>query len=121
MFKLDRPVSWQFGISGGQDDRQFWILLLDSLGKLESIHPRHGVVGHNDIERWIGFQQFQGVSPGLSLGDAVTEIEQHICRSHADQYVVIYQQDAQASRLLRRRIWSFSAHVLGTLRSTRKP
>ena len=103
MPKFNRSVGRQFGVSGRQDDRQFWISLLNSLGEFESIHPRHGVIGHHDVERRIGFQQLESVRSGLSLGNAMTEIEQHVSCPHAHQDIVIDQQHAEASRFVRLR------------------
>jgi hypothetical protein len=68
------------------------------LSKLKPVHSGHGIVSYHDVERRIGFQKFQGVGARLSLGDAVTEVEQHVGRSHTYQNVVIHQQYAQASR-----------------------
>ena len=101
MHKFNQSVGRQFGVSGREDDRQFWISLPNFLGEFESIHPRHGIIGDHDVERRIGFQQLESVRSGLSLGDAVTEIEQHVGCPHAHQYIVVDQQNAQAFRFLR--------------------
>ena len=103
MPKFNRSVGWQFGVSGRQDNGQFWISLLNSLGEFETIHSRHGVIGHHDVERPIGFQQLERVWSRLSFGHAVTEIEQHVSGPHAYQDIVIDQQHAEAFRFFRLR------------------
>ena len=46
MHKFNRSVGRQLGVSGREDDRQFWISLPNFQSKFESIHPRHGVICH---------------------------------------------------------------------------
>ena len=120
MHKFNRSVGRQLGVSGREDDRHFWISLPNFLSKFESIHPRHGVIGHHYVERRIGFQQLESVWSGLSFGNAMTEIEQHVSCSHAHQDVVIDQQYAEASHLFRRRKRYVRVRCLAALLRTRQ-
>ena len=51
-------------------------------------HSRHVVVCRNDVGRGTRFQKFQRLSAGLSLGDAMAKVQQHVGRAHAHQNVV---------------------------------
>jgi transposase len=56
MAEFNRSVRRQFRVSRRQDDRKPWTARFNSLREFKSIHSRHGIVGHNDVELPIGFQ-----------------------------------------------------------------
>src|SRR4051794_17241514 len=96
VFFLQKGIYFFAGIdravAGHDDDRRLRALIVDFLRELESVHPFHAEVGHQDVEIVLAelFQRLFGVVSG---DGAITLHLQNLAAQSCQHLMVVYKED----------------------------